>query len=1134
LDSIRGSVASLDDRKGADHWFSAAGGLTEASGKTVRFTHATCVRGKGDWLVLHGCYAKNDRGYLSFKVEKTISCLPETQAEVLAWLGDEAAWPDLGRGKAFGICTALGEMRTPAKEVFQDEDLVLELSARSLVKPAELATLVRIWRERAEFAAAQNVLYDAGFVQKEVASILREFQPAEAQRVLKEDPFLFEERIEGIGFKRADQVARKVGFDERHPTRIVAGIRHAVNVELENGHTWLEESQAVSHAVGELQVYERDFILERLREGAAAGKLARIGLHDGTTAVASSWMLQSETMFIERVCNADPNPHFPEPLDEEQVGRIEPRALPAQRMAISTASRLKNLVVTGAAGTGKSFIAAAVARMYLRRGKKVMIAAPTGKAAKRMFQVLREQGIDETEPKTIHKYLEYNGREWGKNSTNKLDVDVAIIDEASMVDVAVMRRLIEALKPEAALILFGDHNQLPPIGAGAILRDLCAGGGCEVIRLDQVVRQAGRLRMNSLEVLAGRVKPTEPPNEGFTPWVIDDRHATPGDAFKAILRWYDSFLDALGASQETIQRVQVITPQKEGLLGLTDLNSSLQLLVQRRVLGDDLEDARGKTEIRGGDKVLQTKNDYDPRILLMNGDMGTVSRLDRGQLHVAFPFRDQPVEIPWEKKRNLMLAYAITAHRCVAPDTLVETEAGIMPISAMSGTGVVATTEGPRPYRGVIHNEARPMLRITTKHGYSIDVTPEHGMMAWNGMDRYEKVEAQALERGTFLRLRLGPTCDRKDLVRLHASAKQDVRAKIHRTPTVVDEAVGEFLGLMVGDGTVFSDGFRLAKRHVDVVDRFSKLVADLFGYQVRRVTLDGCEGAEVHSVQLAEWLLAIPGVGPNDKDVPPQILSSPIAIQAAFLRGLFEDGTVNLKSDLLDHVEFGSKFERVARKVQIMLLRFGVISARRHRTGLGPNKDCGFHLVYIYGKNAHRFRDATNGGFISKFKRDRLSTKTGLETRYLIPVDKTRFKHSSSTGSNAKSRGCISRHVAESLGGFEEDLRFHHDRIVKIEKIHGESMCVTVPDVGRFLQNGFDGSNSQGSEWDHVIVVAHSSLKAPLKTRNLFYTAVTRAAKSVVVVGDKRGIEEFAANVKDERRRTLLGAHLAKLRGDA
>lgn len=1135
-DVIRGFVQSLDARRGDPdqwlHWGSASGSIMSAEGKEYRFVGATCIRSKGEWIELHGAWSKSERGSLSFKVEKAIACAPRTPAEELAWLGDVSSWPDVGRGPALGICSTLAEMRVSAREALADEDLRMELCARGSFNAGLVAKIADVFAARLALGEAQTALYDAGMNSREVAATLREFQPAEAMRVLKEDPFLFEERVEGIGFKRADQVAKRVGFDERHPTRIVAGVRHAVNAQVEEGHTWTEEEQAVSHALGELQVYDRPFILEHLREGAAAGKLARVALPSGSVAVANSWILESETMFIERFCNKEPNGHFQQPLSEDDVARLEPRALPAQRRAIAAASRFKSLVITGPAGTGKTFIAAAIARTYLRRGKKVVIAAPTGKAAKRMFQTLREQGIDETEPKTIHKSLDYDGKRWVRNAANRLDADIVMIDEASMVDIQVMRRLMDAMKPEAALVLIGDHNQLPPIGGGAILRDLCAGGGCEVVRLDEVVRQAGILRLNSLEVLSGRVKPSEPPDEtGFTPWLIDDVHAAPGDAFRAVLRWFGSFLDALGPTQETVHRVQVISPQKEGLLGISDLNSALQSMVQRRVVGWDVSDAKeGKVEIRAGDKILQTKNDYDPRLMLMNGDIGTVMRQDRGGLVVSFPFRDMPVEIPWEKKKNLMLSYGITAHRCVSPDTIIETHAGLIPISGAATDGVVATSEGAMRYAGVVKNGPGKLLKITTKSGYSISVTPEHGMMAWTG-GSYEKVRADELAKGQFLRLRLGAICHQDRLLELHEATQQDVRARLYTTPKLLDESVAEFLGLMVGDGTVWGDGFRLGKRHPEVVDRFAQLVMSVFGVKANRVQMDGCAGAEVHSVQLASWLSEIRGLNPNEKDIPWQVMSSPLHVQAAFLRGLFEDGTVNVKRDgRLDHVEFGSKHESICHKVQIMLLRFGIISSRRYAIKSVNGKKFRFHLLYVYGANAKRY--AAHIGFISAFKKDRLSAWVGMETRYVIPVPRTRLDRKTHAGRNARVRGYVSRHAAHELGGFEEELKFHHDRIAKIEDAYGPSMCLTVPGHGRFLQNGFDGSNSQGSEWDHVIAVAHSSIKAPLKTRNLLYTTVTRAAKSVVVVGDKRGIAEFAANVRDERRRTLLGIHLAERRG--
>jgi hypothetical protein len=182
--------------------------------------------------------------------------------------------------------------------------------------------------------------------------------------------------------------------------------------------------------------------------------------------------------------------------------------------------------------------------------------------------------------------------------------------------------------------------------------------------------------------------------------------------------------------------------------------------------------------------------------------------------------------------------------------------------------------------------------------------------------------------------------------------------------------------------------------------------------------------------------------------------------------------------------------------------------------------------MLYIYGANAHRFRDAVN--FVALAKQKRLQFPAAEERKYMVPIagDRTSVGHIADpqTRANARARGTISRHTAAVLGGFDADLAFHHDRIVSLEWTTGVSTCVTVPHGGRFLQNGFDGFNCQGSEWDYAVVIATKSHSFMLN-RNLLYTAVTRGSKGVCVIGDKRGIRQAVAQVDTRRRRTLLSA---------
>ena len=231
-----------------------------------------------------------------------------------------------------------------------------------------------------------------------------------------------------------------------------------------------------------------------------------------------------------------------------------------------------------------------------------------------------------------------------------------------------------------------------------------------------------------------------------------------------------------------------------------------------------------------------------------------------------------------------------------------------------------------------------------------------------------------------------------------------------------------------------------------------------------------------------------------NAKDVPPCILQAPLALQAKFLRGLFEDGTVNLKGSNLDHIEWSSAYEPLRRKVRVMLLRFGII------TGMTPRR---LESVYVYGQNAKRYGQLI--GFITPMKNDRLARPTGRETKYTVPTTAGQYRPASLRRPRAYYRA-LSRAFVEELGSnasaeLTDRLKFHHTEIRSIRTYVGPSMCVEVPDGHQFLQNGFCGWNSQGSQFADVLLAYERPRNVSEKDfRRWVYTAITRSSDKITV----------------------------------
>ncbi|MCG3134342.1 MAG: ATP-dependent RecD-like DNA helicase [Planctomycetes bacterium] len=310
--------------------------------------------------------------------------------------------------------------------------------------------------------------------------------------------------------------------------------------------------------------------------------------------------------------------------------------------------------------THNTFTVAAIARICEARGLDVVLAAPTGKAAKRLEQVVGREAV------TLHRLLEFNGEAFQRNRDEPLDADVVIVDEVSMLDVPLAWRLYDALRlGTTALVLVGDHNQLPPVGPGNVLRDLLERRPMPAALLDRVVRQAGVLKENSIAVLAGEVRKTAPEGpDGRRPWYLVDQFTDALAVQRFVLDLFENVL-AERLRFDLLADVQLLSPQKKGPLGVAELNVLLQRLVQRKLWGVEVapveEGRRPALLLR--DKVIQTRNNY--RLGVMNGAIGFVTDVGPrpGDLRVAFEGGEVEISAETDDASHLQLAYALTIHK---------------------------------------------------------------------------------------------------------------------------------------------------------------------------------------------------------------------------------------------------------------------------------------------------------------------------------------------------------------------------------------------------------------------------------------------------------------------------------------
>lgn len=632
----------------------------------------TCVGyfhgvGEGESLSMTGEYATHPSYGKQFKMDSFQARPPEDIVSMERYLGSGAI-KGVGAALAARIVRKFGE--NTFRIIEEEPKRLAEVKGISERKAKEIAEQVV---DKQEMRQAMIFLQQYGISQSLGAKIYKAY----GQRlyaVLRENPYRLAEDIQGVGFRMADEIASKIGIRADSDFRIRSGILYALAQSALDGHTCLP-AELLGQRAGELLGILPEHI-EKYYMDLAIDKKIIVKETEGGQFIYAAHYYYMEANTATMLKRLDLTYEVSEDLFRRRVAEIARdtgMALDAlQEEAVREAASNGLLVITGGPGTGKTTTINTIIRYFEEEGLDIFLAAPTGRAAKRMSETT---GV---EARTIHRMLEVNGGAEGnagfeRNEDNPLETDVIIIDEMSMVDISLMYHLLKAVLSGTRLILVGDVNQLPSVGAGSVLRDIIESGRFHVVRLTKVFRQAAQ---SDIIVNAHRINRGEPvslDNKSMDFFFLKRFEADViiRVAIQLIHQKLPKFVDA------TPFDIQVLTPMRKGLLGVERLNDILQQYLNPPT-PDKKEHEYHDIIFREGDKVMQIKNNYqleweirseygiaiEKGMGIFNGDMGVIRTINTYAETMTVEFDEaRLVDYSLKQLEELELAYAITIHK---------------------------------------------------------------------------------------------------------------------------------------------------------------------------------------------------------------------------------------------------------------------------------------------------------------------------------------------------------------------------------------------------------------------------------------------------------------------------------------
>lgn len=622
---------------------------------------------EGENIEASGTYTEHPTYGRQFKVESFKERAPEDAEAIERYLGSGAI-------KGVGLALAARIVRRFKEDTFriveEEPERLAEVKGISERKAMEIAAQVN---EKRDLRQAMIFLQQYGITMNLAVKIYNKYRQ-DVYGILKENPYQLADDIEGVGFRTADEIAARIGIRPDSDFRIRSGILYTLSGAAGEGHTFLPQEELTKRA-SELLAVPPEFIEKHYMDLAIERKLIRKQT-DGQMQIYAASFYYMEANTAAMLKNLDISYDESDAAIEKRISAIQKQTgmelEEHQKQAVKEAVKNGLLIITGGPGTGKTTTINTIIRYFEQEGMDIFLAAPTGRAAKRMSETTGY------EARTIHRMLELNGGMDGsagfeRNELNPLETDVMIIDEMSMVDITLMHSLLKATPAGTRLILVGDVNQLPSVGPGCVLKDMIDSGVCNVVKLTKIFRQASAsdIIVNAHKINRGETVALDNKSMDFFFLKRYDADVIINVVLQLVKQKLPKFVDAAEYD------IQVLTPMRKGLLGVERLNVILQKYLNPPA-PDKREKEYGNTLFREGDKVMQTRNNYqleweirsrfgltiDKGMGVFNGDTGIIREINEFSETVTVEFDEgRMVDYSFKLLEELELAYALTIHK---------------------------------------------------------------------------------------------------------------------------------------------------------------------------------------------------------------------------------------------------------------------------------------------------------------------------------------------------------------------------------------------------------------------------------------------------------------------------------------